>query len=135
MNKSILIGNLTSDPRMINTSTNKLIARFTVAVNLRYKDSRSGEYKEFVDYIDISAWGKLAEKVNDECKKGTRVFISGRIKTSEYVDKDGNNRKGFEVQADEIHALARSSKGETRDDSHQQEENNEDYSIEDEIII
>jgi single-strand DNA-binding protein len=138
MNRGIIIGNLTSDPRMINTSTGKLVAKATVAVNERYKDSRTGDFKEITSFIDISAWSRTAERLSEECKKGTKVFVSGRIRTSEYVDKEGNNRKGFEIQVDEFYSLARSAKNEDGDRSgveHSGSPKEEEYSIEDEIII
>ena len=91
-NRAIIAGNLTRDPEVRYTVNKKAYARFTVAVNNRYKDA-NGELQESTDYINVVAWGNNAEVTGKYLKKGSPVLIEGRIQTGSYDAKDGSGKR------------------------------------------
>ena len=91
-NRAIIAGNLTRDPEVRYTVNKRAYARFTVAVNNRYKDA-NGEYQESADYINVVAWGNWAETCGKYLKKGSPVLIEGRIQTGSYDAKDGSGKR------------------------------------------
>ena len=91
-NRVIIAGNLARDPDVRRTVNKKAYARFTVAVNNRYKDA-NGEYQDTADYIAVVAWGNLAEIAEKYLKKGSPVLIEGRIRTGSYDAKDGSGKR------------------------------------------
>ncbi len=91
-NRAIIAGNLTKDPEMRYTVNKRAIARFTVAVNYRYKDA-NGEFKDSTDYINVVAWGSWAEICGKYLKKGSPVLVEGRIQTGSYDAKDGSGKR------------------------------------------
>ena len=101
MNKSILMGRLTKDPEVRYTSgTNTMVATFTLAINRRFV--KEGEERQ-ADFIQIVAWGKLAEFCSNYFKKGQQVGVIGRIQTRNYDDKDGKKVYVTEVIAEEAY--------------------------------
>ncbi len=102
LNKVILAGNLARDPEVRYTVTKRAWARFSVAVNYRYKDT-NGEYKDGVDYIPVSVWGSLGENCGKYLKKGSPVIIEGKITSRSYEANDGSGKKYItEVNADNV---------------------------------
>lgn len=99
LNKIIIIGRLTADPELRYTPSGAPVANFTVAVDRKFSKN------EITDFIPIVAWRQLAELVNEFCHKGKLVAIEGSLQTRSYQDKDGNKRKAFEVNADEVKFL------------------------------
>ena len=91
-NRAIIAGNLTRDPEVRYTVNKKAYARFTVAVNNRYKDA-NGEYKNSADYITVVAWNNNAETAGKYLKKGSPVLIEGSIRTGSYDAKDGTGKR------------------------------------------
>ena len=91
-NRVIIAGNLTRDPEVRYTVNKKSYARFTVAVSSRYKDA-NGEFQENSDYITVVAWNNNAEIAGKYLKKGSPVFIEGRIRTGSYDAKDGTGKR------------------------------------------
>ena len=91
-NRAIIAGNLARDPDVRHTVNKITYARFTVAVNSRYRDS-NGEYQETADYISVVAWRNLAEIAEKYLKKGSPVLIEGRIRTGSYDAKDGSGKR------------------------------------------
>lgn len=101
-NKAIIAGNLTRDPELRYTVNKRAYARFGVAVNYRYKDA-NGEYQEGTDFINIVAWGSLAETCGKYLKKGSPVLIEGRIRTDTYEARDGSGKRtSTEIMADNM---------------------------------
>lgn len=98
MNSVQIVGNLTRDPQIRATKTGRPVASFSVAVNRSYV-SQTGEQKEITDYINVVAWGAIAEAVGNQLKKGTRVFVEGRYTTRSYETPDGQKRYVTEVTA------------------------------------
>lgn len=98
MNSVQIMGNLARDPNVRMTKTGKAVASFTVAVNRNYTTPQ-GEQKEVTDWVNVIAWGNLAEAVGNGLKKGSRVFVEGRFTTRTYEDQSGQKRWISEVNA------------------------------------
>jgi len=103
MNKVILLGRLTRDPEMKNTTTGKAVAKFSIAVDRRFKN-KDGQ-KE-ADFINIVVWGKQAEFAAQYLSKGSQISLSGRLQVSSYDGQDGQRRYVTEVVADEINFVS-----------------------------
>lgn len=101
MNAVQLLGNLGRDPIIRATRTGKAVASFSLAVSREYTTPQ-GEQRELTDWINIVAWGTLAEAVRSELKKGSRVFVAGRISSRSYDAQDGTKRYVTEVVAETI---------------------------------
>lgn len=101
MNAVQLLGNLGRDPIIRATKTGKAVATFSIAVSRIYTTPQ-GEQRELTDWINIVAWGPLAEAVRSELKKESRVFVAGRISTRSYDAQDGTKRYVTEVVAETI---------------------------------
>ena len=101
MNKVEMLGNIGKEPEIRKTGTGKTVASFAVAVSRKYT-TQQGEVKELTDWINVVAWGNLAEAVGNELKKGDRVFVEGRYSTRSYEDKSGQKRYITEVIANTI---------------------------------
>jgi single-strand DNA-binding protein len=101
MNTVQILGNLGKEPEIRATGTGKTVASFSVAVKRKYT-TQQGEDKELTDWINVVAWGSLAEAVGNQLKKGSRVFVEGRYSTRSYEDKSGNKRYVTEVIANMI---------------------------------
>lgn len=101
MNTVQVIGNLARDPQIRATKTGRSVASFSIAVNRQYT-TPSGEQRELTDWINIVAWGYLAEAVGNQLRKGTRVFVEGRLSTRSYDTPDGQRRYVTEVVANTI---------------------------------
>lgn len=110
MNKVILLGRLTRDPEMKNTTTGKAVTRFSLAVDRRFKN-KDGQ-KE-ADFINIVVWGKQAEFAAQYLNKGSQISVSGRLQVSSYDGQDGQRRYMTEVVADEINFVSSGQKGAT----------------------
>ena len=98
MNSVQIMGNLGRDPVMRATKTGRAVASFSVAVSRMYTTPQ-GEQKEITDWINVVAWGNLAEAVGNQLKKGSRVFVEGRFTTRSYDTPDGQRRWVSEVTA------------------------------------
>ena len=93
VNKVILIGNLGKDPEVKFTPSGVPVAKFSLATNENYKDKASGEWKERTEWHNIVAWQRLAEIVGEYVKKGSKLYIEGRIQTSSWEDKQSGEKK------------------------------------------
>ena len=101
MNSVQIMGNLARDPVIRATKTGHSVASFTVAVNHNYT-TQHGEQRELTDWINVVAWGPLAEAVGNQLKKGDRVFVEGRYSTRSYEAQDGSRRYVTEVIANMV---------------------------------
>lgn len=99
--KAIIAGNLTRDPELRSTPNGTSVCGFTVAVNRVYRDA-NGEQKESVSFIDCTAWGKLAETINQYARKGTGVLVSGRLDQRSFEDKNGIKRSRTEIVVEDF---------------------------------
>ena len=106
LNKVLLIGNLTRDPELRYIPSGQPVTSFTVAVNRTYV-SQSGEKKEEVSFLRVVVWGKRAEVCNEYLKKGSPVFVEGRLQSRSWDAQDGTKRSTIEVIAQSVQFLSR----------------------------
>jgi single-strand DNA-binding protein len=109
LNKVLLMGNLTKDPELRYVPSGSAVANFTIAVNRAYK-TQAGEKKEEVCFVRIVAWSRLAEICGEYLGKGRGVFVEGRLQSRTWETEDGSKRTTFEVVADNVQFLDKSSK-------------------------
>lgn len=102
MNKIVLTGRLTANPECRYTANNTAVTSFTLAVDKNFKNEDGN--KE-ADFINIVAWNKKAEFINQYLKKGDKVGIIGRLQVRSYQNEKGQNRYVTEVVADEVEFL------------------------------
>ncbi|CAG9236540.1 ssDNA-binding protein [Paraburkholderia sabiae] len=105
VNKVILVGNLGADPEVRYLPSGDAVANIRLATTDRYKDKQSGEFKEMTEWHRISFFGRLAEIVSEYLKKGSSVYIEGRIRTRKYQAQDGTERYSTEIVADQMQML------------------------------
>ena len=98
-----LIGNLTADPELRFTPSGAAVANFTVASTPRTFDRQTGEWKDGeAMFINCAAWRNLAENVAESLTKGSRVIVTGRLRSRSYEGREGERRTVFEIDVDEI---------------------------------
>jgi single-strand DNA-binding protein len=100
LNQVTLMGNLTRDPELRQTPNGQNVCSFSLALNRSYKDA-SGEWQEATDFIDIVAWGPLAERVSQYLTKGRRCLVQGRLQSRSW-EQDGQKRNKVEVLANDV---------------------------------
>ena len=105
VNKAIIVGNLGRDPEVRYSANGNAIANVTVATTDSWKDRQSGEQQERTEWHRVVFFNRLAEVVAEYLKKGSQVFIEGRIQTRKWQDKDGNDRWTTEIVANEMQML------------------------------
>lgn len=106
INKVILIGNVTKDPFVKNTTGDKKVATFTVATNRYYKNT-SGESVSEAEYTNCVAWGPLADRAEKALTKGKLVYIEGRLKTRVFDKEDGTKLHKTEVVISQLIFLSK----------------------------
>ena len=104
VNKAIIIGNLGRDPEIKYTQSNVPLATFRVATTENWKD-QSGEWQERTEWHRIVIFGKLGEIASQYLKKGSQVYIEGKLQTRKWQDKNGNDRYTTEIIANEMQML------------------------------
>lgn len=92
VNKVILVGNLGKDPEVKFTPNGVPVAKFSLATNERFKD-KAGEWQDRTEWHNIVAWQRLAEIIGEYVKKGSKVYIEGRLQTSSWEDKQSGEKK------------------------------------------
>ncbi|CAM3371000.1 MULTISPECIES: single-stranded DNA-binding protein [Cupriavidus] len=105
VNKVILVGNLGADPEVRYMPSGDAVANIRIATTDRYKDKQSGEMKEATEWHRISFFGKLAEIAGQYLKKGSSVYIEGRIRTRKWQDQSGQDKYSTEIVADQMQML------------------------------
>ena len=99
-NKVILVGNMTADPELKQTTSGTSVCSFSIAVNRRFTKAEQGQ--QTVDFINIVAWSQRAEFVSRYFKKGNPILICGQLQTRTWTDNQGQKRYATEVIADEV---------------------------------
>ena len=107
LNKVQLIGNLGADPESRYTSSGDCVATIRVATSEQWKDRTTGEKKEATEWHRVVFYRKLAEIVVQYVKKGTTVYVEGRLKTQKWTDKDGVERYTTQIDATEMKILSK----------------------------
>ncbi|MEZ5565585.1 MAG: single-stranded DNA-binding protein [Gammaproteobacteria bacterium] len=105
INKVILIGNLGRDPETRYMPSGKAATNFSIATSERFKDRETGEAQERTEWHRIASFDRLAEICAEYLKKGSKVYIEGRLRTRKWQDKDGNDRYSTEIIADQMQML------------------------------
>ncbi|KXU94867.1 single-stranded DNA-binding protein [Caballeronia megalochromosomata] len=111
VNKVILVGNLGADPETRYLPSGDAVANIRLATTDRYKEKASGEMKEQTEWHRVSFFGRLAEIVNEYLKKGSSVYIEGRIRTRKWTDQAGQERYSTEIVAEQMQMLGGRSTG------------------------
>ncbi len=105
VNKVIIVGNLGKDPETRYSQSGDAITSITVATTDKWKDKSTGEQKESTEWHRVSFFGKLAEIAGQYLKKGSQVYVEGKLKTRKYTDKDGVEKYSTEINADQLQML------------------------------
>jgi single-strand DNA-binding protein len=101
LNKVIIIGRMTADPDLKNTSSGNSVTNFSVATN-RYWTDKQGQKQDQTEFHNVVVWGRQAEIVNQFLTKGALVMIEGRLQTRSWEGKDGGKRYTTEIIAENI---------------------------------
>jgi len=109
VNKVILIGNLGADPEIRHLQNGVSVANFRLATSETYKDKTTGEKREQTEWHNVVAWRGLAEITEKYLRKGSKVYVEGKLRNRQYQDKDGQTRYVTEIQTDEMTLLDRPS--------------------------
>ena len=113
VNKVILVGNLGADPETRYMPNGDAVANIRLATTESWKDKDSGEKKEITEWHRVVFYRKLAEIVGQYLKKGSAVYIEGRIRTRKWQDKEGQERYTTEIEANEMQMLGGKPSGES----------------------
>ena len=105
VNKVIIVGNLGRDPEIRYMPSGDAIANIAVATSFKSKDKNTGEQKELTEWHRISFFGRLAEIVGQYLKKGSSVYVEGRLQTRKYTDKDGVEKYATDIVAEQMQML------------------------------
>jgi len=101
-NTVTIVGNVTRDPELRYTPSGAALASFGVAVNRRWRDAQSNDWKESVSFLDVVCWKEMADNVCESLSKGTRIVVTGRLEQRSWETPQGEKRTVVEVVADEI---------------------------------
>jgi single-strand DNA-binding protein len=110
LNKVLLIGNVGKDPEIRHLQGGASVATITLATSERYKD-RNGESRELTEWHTIIAWRQLADLAENYIRKGSQIFVEGRIRSRSWDDQNGQKRYVTEIQADSIQLLGKRGDG------------------------
>jgi single-strand DNA-binding protein len=103
INRVCISGNLTRDPELRSTGSGMAILQLRMAVNDRRKNSQTGEWEDAPNYVDVVVFGQRAESLSRFLSKGSKIIVDGKLRWSEWDDKDsGKKRSKIEVVADDI---------------------------------
>ena len=105
LNKVTLIGRLGADPEVRYMPTGGAVANITLATNFRWKDKQSGEKKESTEWHRVVFFNRLAEIAGEYLKKGSQLYVEGRLQTRKWQGQDGQDRYTTEIIATEMHML------------------------------
>jgi single-strand DNA-binding protein len=105
INKVIIVGNLGNDPDTKYMPSGSAVTNLSVATNESWKDKQTGEQKDRTEWHKVAMFGRLAEISAEYLRKGSQVYIEGKLRTRKWQDKQGNDRYSTEVVADEMQML------------------------------
>lgn len=110
VNKAILVGNLGKDPELTYTPSGVAVCKVSLATSERWTD-KSGERKERTDWHNLVFWRRNAEVANEYLRKGSQIFVEGRISNRSYEDRDGNRKYISEIEVQNFQMLGRRGDG------------------------
>ncbi len=102
LNRATIIGNITRDPETRTTTSGQSVVSFSVATSRRWKDQQTQELKEATEFHNIVAWARLAQTVATYCRKGSKVYVEGRLQTRSWDDPSGQKKYRTEIVADNV---------------------------------
>jgi single-strand DNA-binding protein len=105
INKVILIGNLGQDPEVRSMPSGGAVANLRIATSESWRDKQSGEMKEQTEWHTVVLFGRLGEVAGEYLKKGSQVYVEGRLRTRKWQDKTGNDRYTTEIVGNEMQML------------------------------
>jgi len=105
INKVILVGNLGADPETRYMPSGSAVTNLSIATSESWKDKQSGEQKERTEWHKVAMFNRLAEIAAEYLRKGSQVYIEGKLRTRKWQDRDGNDRWTTEIIADEMQML------------------------------
>jgi single-strand DNA-binding protein len=105
INKVIVVGNLGNDPDTRYMPSGGAVTNISIATSESWKDKQSGEQKERTEWHKVAMFGRLAEIAAEYLRKGSQVYIEGKLRTRKWQDRDGNDRYTTEIIADEMQML------------------------------
>jgi len=111
LNRAEIIGNITNDLNLRTTGSGTPVLSFGVATNRRYKSQNSDEWQEETNFHNVVVWGRQAENLAQRARKGTRLYIAGRLSTRTWDDQDGKKNYKTEIVADTISLISRYEQG------------------------
>ena len=111
VNKVILVGNLGNDPDTKYMPSGSAVTNLSVATNESWKDKQTGEQKDRTEWHRVAMFGRLAEIAAEYLRKGSQVYIEGKLRTRKWQDQQGNDKYSTEIIADEMQMLGGRSGG------------------------
>jgi len=111
INKVILVGNLGQDPDTKAMPSGMTVCNLRIATSESWKDKQSGEMKEQTEWHSVALFGRLAEVAGEYLRKGSQVYIEGRLRTRKWQDKSGNDRYTTEIVGNEMQMLGGGGRG------------------------
>jgi single-strand DNA-binding protein len=105
VNKVIIVGNLGQDPETKAMPSGMTVCNLRIATSESWKDKQTGEMKEQTEWHSVAMFGRLAEIAGEYLRKGSQVYIEGRLRTRKWQDKQGNDRYTTEIVANEMQML------------------------------
>ncbi len=107
VNKVTLIGNVGADPEVRTLETGAKVARVRLATTERFYNSQTKESSEHTEWHTVTLWRGLADVADRFVRKGSQIYIEGRLRSREWTDKEGAKRYGIEILGDELKLLGR----------------------------
>ncbi len=111
INKVIIVGNVGKDPETRYTAGGAAITTLSVATSEQWKDKQTGENKEHTEWHRVKFFGRLAEIAGEYLRKGSQVYVEGKLRTDKYTDKEGVDRYTTDIIADEMQMLGGRAEG------------------------
>lgn len=105
INKVMVTGRLTRDPETRYLPSGTPVTNFSVAVNRRFLDTKTNEWKDETVFLDVEVWGKLAERCAEALKKGTPVYVEGRLRADTWENREGQRQTRLKVVAERVSAF------------------------------
>lgn len=105
LNKVQIIGRLGQDPEVRHMPSGDAVCNFSLATSEKWKDKASGEQREATEWHRISAFGRVAEIIGEYVRKGSLIYVEGKLQTRKYIDKDGAERTSTEIRLEEMKML------------------------------
>ena len=126
LNDVRLVGRLTRDPEVRYTPKGAAVARLDLAVNRRFKDG-TGEWRDDTTFVPVTVWREAAERCRERLKKGSPIYVEGRLRSTNWETKDGQKRSGIEVEAYRLQFLAKNTGEESSGGSGSSDADNESH--------